>query len=524
MSHGGICMVGTPLQKSLGIVDTPELAEQDFFEWGGDPDREWVRYYVHNSRSEIHDWLRDMGVGWDSVLQIPGNSVPRFHETIGRGLGLVTPIYRECVENANVSFRWNFKVTGLIKDQKRAVGVRGQNMRTGETGELRARAVVLATGGFQSNLNMVREFWPKNLAFPERILVGSGVNSLGSGHEMARSAGAAFHRMDHQWNYATGLPDPRYPNLNRGLNADNDHAIWVNRRAQRFVNEVAGTKVAFPALLAQEAATYWAIFDEPSKHRFWVSGSGWEKFETIEALIFSNTDLVKTAGSIGKLATAVGLDASTLLTTVGRYNDMVEKGIDEDFGRFDEAAEKKPPKINEPPFYAVQFFPLTRKSMGGITIDNASRVLDRNGSVIAGLYAAGEVTGMGGINGWAGLEGTFLGPSIVTGRVAARTILRELGRSSDREPMPALATGGSSRAGPNEVSTSCKECHDLPMLVGKPRPGYSHFEKVHRVVLVREYDCSQCHQELFPYNVDAHQIDRLAQIDNCTFCHVAEEH
>ncbi len=74
MSQGGLCMVGTPVQEERGIEDSPDLAYRDFVEWGGDPDTEWVRFYVDNSRELMYDWLTDMGVTFDGVSRPAGNT------------------------------------------------------------------------------------------------------------------------------------------------------------------------------------------------------------------------------------------------------------------------------------------------------------------------------------------------------------------------------------------------------------------------------------------------------------------
>lgn len=530
MSQGGLCIVGSPVQQAAGIADTPDLAFNDFVKWGEDPDREWVRFYVEGSRELIYDWVTAKGVRFDSVVSQPGNSVPRFHETHGRGLGLVSPIYREAVEHPRVSFVWNFKVTGLVRDGNRVVGVAGDDMRTGERREVRGRTVVLATGGFQSNLEMVRTFWPASLPFPERILVGSGLNSTGSGHDVARAAGAALVKMDHQWNYSTGLPDPRYAGAGRGLNASNIHAIWVNAQARRFVNEAASGKFTFPMLLRQQPATYWAIFDESAKKDFWISGSDWGDFGRIEREIFARPELVKTAVTLEALAQEVTLPVAPLVETVRRYNELVEQGSDSDFGRFSPTDRERPRRIATPPFYAVRFFPLTRKSMGGVSIDRSCRVLDGSRRPIPGLYAAGELTGLAGINGKAGLEGTFLGPSIVTGRVAGRSAAAELGltRASGRPPASAPSQAGAIEpaavpGGPGPLADRCAGCHDVAAQVASSRKGYSHFEKVHRVVGERTYDCALCHADMWPFDLARHRIDRVAQVASCRHCHVAQE-
>jgi succinate dehydrogenase/fumarate reductase flavoprotein subunit len=363
---------------------------------------------------------------------------------------------------------------------------------------------------------MVRAYWPENVRFPEGILAGSGLNSLGSGHRVAEKAGAALHYMDHQWNYATGLPDPRYPGAYRGLNASNNSSIWVNAQGKRFANEVSSVKVEFAALVAQEPSRYWAIFDEKSKRQFAITGSDWADFKVLEEVIFENSHVMKSASTLEGLAKAAGLPERALVDTVARYNEMVKDGKDADFGRT-----VLPATIDTPPFYAATFFPLARKSMGGVLIDTDTRVLDKNGKPIEGLFAAGEVTGFGGINGKAGLEGTFLGPSIVTGRVAGRTILKSLG---DRSPTTVEAKEAIvvPKAEAFESET-CITCHDIETLVEESRPGYSHFQKAHTVVIEKSLSCSSCHAEMFPIDLDRHRIDRLRQIDTCQNCHVATE-
>lgn len=535
VSEGQVSIIGTPLQQSRNIRDSPELAFKDFMEWGEDANAAWVRYYVGASRSEIYDWLTAMGVKFESLRQPPGNSVPRGHEPQGRGLGLVSPLYRECVKHPGVTFIWNTQITGLMAERGRIVGAQSKNLRTGETRSFRAPAVILATGGFQSNLALLREYWPQNLSFPERMLIGSGVNSVGSGHEMAKQVGAVFYNMDHQWNYPFGLIDPRYPGRNRGLNAQNPAGIWVNAQGKRFTNEVATPKLSLPAVLKQKPATYWLIFDEAMKRRFWVSGSDWGDFSAIQRVLFDNAEVMKTAATLEELAARAGLPVKTLTETVRRYNEMVVKDDDADFHRFGPRRTPNkflmpfvvaPQKIEQPPLYAAQFFPLTRKSMGGVLVDRSCRAVDARKRPIPGLYAVGELTGLAGINGKAGLEGTFLGPSIITGRVAGRAVVAELKKSKKFEP-PLASTMTSQSSVQNarsngESRSSCSECHDIRAAVGESRSGYWHFERAHRVARDRSYDCLQCHAEMTPYRRDSHRSNPLAQINTCSFCHVAQ--
>ncbi len=533
MAHGGLAIVDTPIQAAAGIEDSVELAERDFLEWGEDASAGWVARYVRDSKTSILDWTGELGVEYSAtVLQLPGNSVPRFHSPVGRGLGLVSPIYRAVLEEPGVVFEWNLRVDDLLREDGRVVGVGGAMLRhDGARREFRADHIVLATGGFQSNLDMVREFWPEAFDFPERLLVGSGVHSVGLGHQVAADAGAQLLNMDRQWNYATGLPDPRYPGTRRGLNSHNAASIWVNSSGDRFVNETSSTKERFRALLRQEGGRYWGVFDERGKRRLFVSGTHWNDFETVERLILSNPELTTRAETLAELGVAIGLPPGKLEETVGRYNTQLLGGRDEEFERFGFGGvpydlapgfEEGPIPIEQPPFYALTFYPLARKSMGGVAIDLGGRALDASGRSIPGLYAVGELAGFGGINGWAGLEGTFLGPSIVTGRVAAQTILGELGGRPDLGERSARVVSSSPDV--EFGNNACLGCHALPVLVEAERPGYDHFERAHSQVLSRQLECQACHAEMYPYRGSEHFRDPIAQIETCARCHLAQEH
>lgn len=509
MSQGGVCIVNSRLQRSLGLKDSPQRAYRDFLAWGEDADPAWVRYYCERSSRDIYDWLRELGVGFENkVYDTPGSSVPRFHQPLGRGIGLVTPIYRACLEQTNIRFQWNVKAEKLLQKGARVVGVGGRDMRSGTRRAFRASAVVLATGGFQSNLDMVRTFWPKQFPTPKRILAGSGLNSVGSGHRLAQSVGGALVKMDHQWNYFTGIPDPRRPDSHRGLSAANLFGILVNKEGKRFANQLAWAKEVVPAMLRQTDQTMWWIFDEKRKAEFTVSGSDWADFAKVDKLILQNPKLVKKAKTLRELARKTGLPPTALEATVKRYNRLYAEGTDTDFGRFapnDEYGNKYSDSIDKPPYYAMQSFLLTRKSMGGVAIDRGCRVLDKQKRPIRGLYAVGELTGLAGINGKAALEGTFLGPCILTGRVAGRTILTAL-------PGP--------RVPRSDESTSCMDCHDTQP---KRKRGYWHFDKVHGVARTRMYDCRQCHAELAPYREQHHRTNPQALAASCILCHVGRE-
>jgi predicted oxidoreductase len=527
-AHGGLAIVGSPVQAAAEVEDTPDLAYTDFMNWGEDADEEWVRYYVDNSKTEIHDWAVDLGIEFEELWHIAGNGVPRFHNVRGRGLGLVTPIYLGGLRN-DVRFQWNTRVEELIVEEGRVAGVRGTHLRTETPFEFRAPIVLIATGGFQSNIDRVREHWDPDSPFPDRILAGSGWNSQGLGLDLAEQVDAQLHRLDHQWNYVTGLPDPRYPNADRGLNVLSDHAVWVNVEGERFVNECASAKDALPALLRQPTGSYWAILDSKVRDSLIVSGSGWTQ-DKIDTLIFGNPDLVKEASTVAELAKDAGIPEEAFSETIARFNRSVDQGTDSDFGRFGQGDAAPLPcqavmRLEQPPFYAMHLYPLARKSMGGIQIDNEGHVLEEEGGVVPGLYAAGEVTGFGGINGKAGLEGTFLGPSILTGRVSGRSIVSELREWGviETESLPSREAVTSQpvpdRSQEAFDNAACTTCHDLGELVELGRPGYWHFGLSHRSIVEDERQCIQCHQELVPFDSESHHVDPFLRAQSCGHCH-----
>ena len=291
------------------------------------------------------------------------------------------------------------------------------------------------------------------------------MNAKGSGLTLGRQVGAATRMLDHQWNYPWGVPDSRFPGENRGLLVRNPRSIWVNHGGERFVNETLNSRDALAAVINQESAAYWMIFDESAKRSLGVSGTDWTDFSRIEKVIFSAPDVTNRAMSLEELARQIGAPAGSLQRTVERYNSFVAAGEDADFARFGKAAAARtlqnpgmlapPAPIRDPPFYAVKGYPISRKSLGGLAIDMECRVLNVEGKPIQGLFAVGEVAGFGGINGSAGLEGTFPGPSMFQGKLVGRRIAANHSPVAPKT-MPALEQKAGRRI--VRVVIRCRSC------------------------------------------------------------------
>ena len=510
---GGVALVATPVQERAGIQDSPDLAYRDWMEWTEDGDPEWTRYYADNSREMIYDWVSEMGVEFVRVAPGHGNRVARFHFTRGRAVHLVLPIFRTALSMPNVSFLWNTRAEDLLVEDQRISGVVVKDLRSGKLRTLLAPHVVLATGGFESDLERVLANWTPGLPQPDRLLIGSAISATGSGHDMASEAGAALARIDHHYIYVNGVVDPRDPERSHALTAGNDHSMWVNAKGQRFTNETGFDKDILVDLLKQEPSTYWMIFDETSRDRFGARGSAWLKNPMQGHPILDNPLSAERAQSLGELAAMTGLPADALAQSVQRFNSMVEAGEDTDFGRFSRGDEA-PFKIEQAPFYAVQMFPMTRKNMGGVAIDRQARALDHRGQVIPGLYAVGELNGSVGINGKHGLDGMFLGPAILTGRLAGQSIAAAYAAGPE---MPAIERS----LPPPDASNwqAAPTAQDLESLLAESRDGYWHFQVSHHLVIERGYACARCHSAQLPFSPLYDRESMLAQIRVCTHCH-----
>jgi succinate dehydrogenase/fumarate reductase flavoprotein subunit len=513
MLAGGVAMAATPLQEEQGIEDSAEQAYRDWMEWTQDGDADWTRYYAENSREMIYDWVTDMGVEFVRVVPSHGNSVARFHFTKGRAAHLVLPIYRTALSMPNISYTWNSRARELLLENGRVSGVVVKDLRSGTVRSLRADNVVLATGGFETDVERVLANWISDLPRPDRLLIGAAISATGSGHDMATAAGAALNKIDRHYIYFNGVTDPRDPEKSHALTAGNDDSMWVNADGQRFTNEVGFDRDILADLLQQSPSTYWMVFDETMRDSFGVRGAAWLKNPSDKHPILDNPQATKRAMSLDELAAMAGLPGKALVESVREYNDMISAGEDTAFGRFS-LGDETPPKIQQPPFYAVQMFPVTRKNMGGVAIDGQLRALDTTGQVLPGLYAVGELNGSLGINGMYGLDGMFLGPAILSGRLAAMSIAAEIDTNQQVVAEPPRVT---SRAAGEWQATM--NADSLEVMLGQPRDGYWHFQVSHELVLEREYACASCHSAQLPFATVDDRASRLLQTELCTTCH-----
>ncbi len=425
ISGGGCLLVGTPVQAALGIEDSVQLALSDWSACGGPTaDLIWAKHYLEHSTGDVYDWCESLGITWaQDLVSHVGNSVPRFHKPIGSGARIVAAI---CGRLRQLPIGWQLdtRVVHLEPGGGRILATLSASR--GQRGTIEARAVLVATGGFASNLSMLRA--QPRLARLDNLLCGSSYTSDGSGLALLEEFGAQIVNLDEVWIYPIGTPNYRFPGMSRGLAVRGIYdEIWVNRDGRRFHDEnnrggVAGSA----ALLDQPGATAWGIFDSREAEHLLLLDDGY--FGTSEYIaphrreeFFSHSPFVWRSDSIAGLAEKVGIPVAPLEDAVSEFNQAIRLGQEVDPATGRDLRDARP--IQSPPFYGIQYQPLAQKTFGGVRTDLGCRVLSTAGAPIPGLYAAGEVAGMAGghINGTAALEGTMFGPCLFSGRVAGIT-------------------------------------------------------------------------------------------------------
>ena len=338
------------------------------------------------------EWLQELGMEFEQQL-LTDNT--RFIPELG-GKSYISALKRRA-EALGCEILTQVQATELMVQNGAVTGVLAQ----GETVDYTIHAeqgVVLATGGYGANEKMVRQYLTNGVYhrgnIPEGLPYTGSKASTGDGIELARLAGANLTGMEQ----LQLLPWSRQ---SIGLTEEVADSIFVNTSGQRFVAEDAQAQALCLAALAQPEAKYFMISDEKTAS----ACINMDKLEQQVAL-----GQVIRADTLDELALQLGVPAELLKESVSRYNTYVEQGQDPEFGR-----ELFGEKIDAAPFYAVCCTPVLYRTLGGVEIDAACRVLDTSGKAIAGLYAAGDVTGI-----YAGQvqEQAVLSSAVAMGRLA----------------------------------------------------------------------------------------------------------
>ena len=354
----------------------------------------------------------------------------------GRGEALVGALLRGCLDR-EVEVRTGVRARELVRDGRAVIGVCAEE--GGRDVVVRARAVILATGGFEWNAELVRAFLRGPLIGP-----ASPPDNEGDAVVMAMEAGAQLANMSEAWWMPTipipgdgvGKPLYRICLAERTLPG----SLIVNRRGKRFVNEAANYNDigrAFhtfdPTHFSFGNAEAWLVFDDTYYGKYPLAGFA-PRASKPAGFLF-------TGASLDDLARAIAVDADAFVATVARFNEFAAKGEDPDFQRGRSAydhynGDRRLPRpfttlgaLARAPFHAIKLVAGALGTKGGPKTNTSAQVLDPRGRVIPGLYAVGNA--MAGATGlvYGGAGGT-LGPGMTYGYIAGRAAAKPLTPSS----------------------------------------------------------------------------------------------
>ena len=386
-----------------GYFDSVELMELDTMIGGkGKNNPELVKALAENSADAI-EWLASIGAEVKNVGAFGGASVKRIHRPVNAD-GKVTavgayivPILEKNLQDRNVQFLFDTTANEIIMKDGKAVGIKGTG-KDGHKVTINAKSVVIATGGFGANAEMVEKYKPELKGFATTNAEGA----QGQGIDMATAAGAATVDMDQIQIHPTVHieEDGNAHLITEGLRGDG--AILVNAEGKRFYDEVSTRDKVSAAIIAQPEKSAWLVVDQ----------SMVDKSAVIAGYIKSGYTV--TGATYEELAKAMGVDEATFTSTMNTWNQAVEAKSDAEFGRTSFAN-----PLTTAPYYAIKITPAVHHTMGGIVINPKAEVLNEKGEAISGLYAAGEVTG--GVHGANRLGGNAVADFVVFGRIAGQS-------------------------------------------------------------------------------------------------------
>ena len=394
LAAGGYNAVGTEQQKAHKVDDKIEWFVEDTMKGGRNAnDPKLVQILAEQSADGIK-WLESLGANMDDLKRSGGARVDRTHRPSG-GLSVgphIIDVLRKASINEGVDTRLNSKVVKLVVDEdQKIVGVVVHGKHSGHY-MVAAKSVVLATGGYGFNKEMIAFYRPTF----KGMTSSNNITSTGDGIELAKAVGASMTDIDWIQAHPTVGKDSRIliSETVRGVGA-----IMVNKDGNRFISELTTRDKASDAILKQPEQYAWLVFDNEL----------YKKAKMVQG--YDHLDMLEKANTVSELAKITGMKESALEKTVSNYNRYFKQGKDEAFAR-----EQMPLPLVNAPFYAVKVAPGIHHTMGGVAIDTKAEVLDIQSKPLKGLFAAGEVTG--GVHGYNRLGGNAVADTVIFGKIA----------------------------------------------------------------------------------------------------------
>lgn len=396
---GKIIAAGSKEQKKQGILDTPQMLF-DFLKKaaGNFLDDDKVNYFCYHATENL-EWLVEQGFEIQDIEAAHSSVLPwRIHnsmggggQTMGLGGGFIVPLNNKFHEMGGTTLL-NTALTELIVEDGRVIGAKAKDTLDGSVVTIMARkGVVLGTGGFAANREMVEGRYP----WMKDYFYNCPDSSQGDGARVAEAIGAR--------NYFHPYLQTMLLHDRSGAGVNEESGLIVTREGKRFCNEYQ---------FHSQVGSHLAKTGSPGG---WYITCGDEPYQLLNyALTLPDTPK---ASSIEELAEKIGVDPVVLKGTIDRYNYLCQAGFDEDF----EKPASELHQIKGPEYYAVFLKPATSITFGGLEIDIAAHVLDKEGNIIPGLFASGEVANTGNFGHGVPSCGYSIGHALHFGRIAARS-------------------------------------------------------------------------------------------------------
>ena len=393
------------VQPKLGINDdSPELHAQDTFKGGdGKGDMKVINVMTHEAL-DAAKWCRDyLGVRFedDNLFFFGGHSRKRALIPVGHTGTEFIAKFQAKADELGIPVITNMKAEELIKNKDgRVVGVKATMDGSEYTFNAKG-GVVLATGGFGANPEMVKKYNPK---IDERFKTTDAPGTTGEALYMAERAGAELVNMGYIQTYP--ICDPLSGAIELIADARFDGAIMLNQEGKRFVEELQRRDVLSEAILNQTGQYCWVLWNDNIGK---ISNT--VKAHANEYEAFTKQGIMTTCDDLKCIADFTKIPFDQLQKTVKRVSDMAGKGNDKDFNHRSGLVDMQQGK-----YYVIKAVPSTHHTMGGVRINEKAEALTAEGKVIPGLWAAGEVTGV--THGTNRLGGNAYTDIIVFGRIA----------------------------------------------------------------------------------------------------------
>lgn len=382
LSGGEMAAPGNWIQVQEGIADSPDALAKDMLEGGDNAGDPALVQIIAEGALDSSQWLTfEGGISWKhDLMQFGGHNTKRSIIPITHsGSEMTTKLTKRAGEIDTLTLAKNSPAVELVKSGDAITGVKVKNTVTGKESTIACKAVVLASGGFGSNIDMRVKYNP---AMDDSILSTDSVGATGDGITMGEAAGANLIDMQYIQTYPTCDTQTGALLYVGNMRLEN-RAICINKEGDRFVEEMERRDVISNAIKEQTDGIGYMIFNQ--------DGLDHTDIATVNAAemdgLFGRGQLAK-GETIAEACEPFGIDAAELQKTVEKWNGYCKDGADPDFNY---RAALNP--IEGGPYYILAYKPSVHYTMGGLHINTDAQVLDSDAAPIPGLFAAGEQAG-----------------------------------------------------------------------------------------------------------------------------------